>query len=69
MPGLPDISQSRVMTFLDAEQRALSEMNMTQRAIGENQKAYGNNPQGDKAKALGLTIPGTMLALAAEVIE
>lgn len=56
MPGLPDKCQQKVMLLLDAEQQALTAVTMTQRQIGESQKALDLNSSGDKADALAREI-------------
>lgn len=52
MPGLPDKVQSKVMQLLDAEQQALTTMNMIQRTISENENARTNTTDDNKAKAI-----------------
>ncbi|MBR1241500.1 hypothetical protein JQ620_15325 [Bradyrhizobium sp. AUGA SZCCT0274] len=49
--SLPPRVQSKVMALRDTEQQALTQTNMTQRAISELQRVQGNNPTGDKAQS------------------
>ncbi len=56
MPELPTRVRAKVMALLDAGQRALTEMNMVQRSIAENENARTNTTDDAKAQAISREI-------------